>query len=53
MAFIHIIKGQRHPRCQALVDLNNQSLLLNYFNLEDAVREKARLASVGLPHAGD
>ena len=35
------------------VDLNNQSLLLNYFILEDNVREKARLASLGLPHAGD
>ena len=35
------------------VDLNNQSLLLNFFTSEDDVREKARLASLGLPHAGD
>ena len=27
------------------VDLNNQFLLLNYFNMEDAVREKARLSA--------
>ena len=35
------------------VDLNNKSLLSNFFNGEGVVRDIARMASLGLPHSGD
>ena len=35
------------------VDLLNQSLLLQHFNEEGEVREIARMASLGLPRAGN
>ena len=41
------------PLASLKVDLYNKSLLSNYFNGEDVVREIARLASPSLPHSGD
>ena len=35
------------------IDLHNHSLLLNFFKAGGDVRENARMASLGLPHAGD
>ena len=35
------------------VYLQNKSLLLHHFDLEDDERERARLGSVGLLHSGD
>ena len=36
-----------------LIDQHNKELLIETIAREDVVREKARLASLGLPHAGD
>ena len=35
------------------IDLHNQRLLTNYYETEGIEREIARMASLGLPHAGD
>ena len=41
---IESLLGVSQKMSSLKVDLNNQFLLLNYFNMEDAVREKARLS---------
>ena len=44
--------GMSQKMASLKVDLNNKSLLSNYFNGEGVVREIARMASLGLPHSG-
>ena len=44
--------GVTQKQMSVRVDLHQQELLLNRVG-EDEVRERARLASLALPHAGD
>ena len=47
------LEGLPQKMASRAIDLNNQSMLLNHFKAEGNVREMARMASLGLPHAGD
>ena len=46
------LMGLSQKMASLKIDLKNQSILLNHFNGEGCVREIARMASLGLPHAG-
>ena len=47
------LTGVTQKMASLKIDQQNQLLLLNYYSMEGDVREIARLASVGLQHAGD
>ena len=47
------LQGTTQKAASLLIDLHNKELLIETITREDVVREKARLASLGLPHAGD
>jgi hypothetical protein len=52
-ANIDSLSGSTKRAISLTIHLNNLQLLSNHINELDNVREKARLTSVGLPHAGD
>ena len=47
------VQGTTQKAASFLIDQHNKELLFETITREDVVREKARLASLGLPHAGD
>ena len=47
------LQGTTQKAASLLIDLHNKELLIETITREDVVREKARLTSLGLPHAGD
>ena len=47
------LQGMSQKAVSLKIDLHNFSLLTNHFTREENKREIARLASLGLPHAGD
>ena len=47
------VQGTTQKAASFLIDQHNKELLIETITREDVVREKARLASLGLPHAGD
>ena len=51
-ASVDSLQGISQREVSLKVDLLNQSLLLHHFNEEGEEREIARMASLGLPHAG-
>ena len=52
-AFLDSLHGVSQKAVSLKINLNNLQLLSNYISGLGDVRETARLASVGLPHAGD
>ena len=51
-ATVTTLTGVSQKHASLKVDLRNQSLLHQHISEEGEVREIARLASLGLPHAG-
>ena len=47
------VQGTTQKAASFLIDQHNKELLFETITREDVVREKARLASLGLPQAGD
>ena len=52
-ASVSVLRGVTHMEVSLKIDLNNLKLLTNHISGLEITRDIARLASLGLPHAGD
>ena len=52
-ASVSVLRGVTHREVSLKIDLNNLKLLTNHISGLEITRDIARLASLGLPHAGD